>query len=269
MGAINYLVDDELAHALTALGFRLNHSTVKLHQFARDQLVVYVKRKTKTRPLVIHPHYFNIVDSIRSLVEVELAVPAKSYINSNLRAFSVYQVDHRVSESRHGIAVGVTRHSLTDLVNLLQHNTKIETPDGPIRAVCSEADPLTERERLQAARVGQGEFRSSLISYWQGTCPVTQVDHPAVLRASHIKSWSVSSNSERLNPNNGVLLAAHLDALFDRNLITFEDDGRLLISSLVSPANISRLGIPGGIRINGLSSEHAPFLQHHRAQFSP
>jgi putative restriction endonuclease len=36
----------------------------------------------------------------------------------------------------------------------------------------------------------------------------------ALLRASHIKPWSQSTDSERLDPANGILLAAHIDALF-------------------------------------------------------
>lgn len=132
-----------------------------------------------------------------------------------------------------------------------------------------EDNPLTERERLCAARIGQGEFRDALLIYWSGTCPVARVDHGAILRASHIKAWSKSSNVERLDPFNGILLCAHIDALFDRHLITFEDDGRLRVSAAVSAENRSRLGLLDDVMIDGLDRRHAPFLAHHRAQFQP
>ena len=159
--------------------------------------------------------------------------PIKTYVNSNLRAFPAYHADHRASEGRHGFAIGIEASCLRELVRLLKQGTTIAAPDGDVRIVAPEDDPLTERERLQAARIGQGEFRDALMIFWKSTCPVTGVDHAALLRASHIKPWRDASNDERLNPFNGLLLCAHVDTLFDRNLITFDDDGLIRISSLV------------------------------------
>ena len=45
------------------------------------------------------------------------------------------------------------------------------------------------------------------------------------------------TNSERLDPNNGILLSALVDRLFDRGLITFKDDGAALVSQRLSPAD--------------------------------
>ena len=70
-----------------------------------------------------------------------------------------------------------------------------------------------------------------------------------------------------LNPFNGLLLCAHIDALFDRHLITFEDDGLLRISSLVSSDNRVRLGLDPSYRITGLDARHWAFLAHHRGRF--
>jgi predicted restriction endonuclease len=52
-----------------------------------------------------------------------------------------------------------------------------------------------------------------------------------VLRASHIKPWKPSTDRERLDGHNGLLLTADLDALFDRGLISFDDDGEMLVSA--------------------------------------
>ncbi|MDC0682621.1 HNH endonuclease signature motif containing protein [Sorangium atrum] len=44
---------------------------------------------------------------------------------------------------------------------------------------------------------------------------------PALLRASHIKPWAdCETDAERLDVYNGILLAPHLDAAFDRGFIT-------------------------------------------------
>ena len=64
------------------------------------------------------------------------------------------------------------------------------------------------------------------MKYWCGHCPLSGIDEPKLLRASHIKSWAESTDKERLSPYNGVLLSANLDAAFDSGLISFSNDGQ-------------------------------------------
>lgn len=82
---------------------------------------------------------------------------------------------------------------------------------------------ITEREQLAKARIGQGRFRADVAAKWgRGeVCALTGVAIPEMLIASHIKPWRDSSNAERLDPMNGLLLAAHADRLFDRHLMSF------------------------------------------------
>lgn len=258
---------EALVDGLSNLGFTRTHETKKLVQLRRGELIVYVKRETHLRPLVVHPHYISLSDDFRAINGVDVQAPVRTYINSNLRAFPIYDADHRDSQSRHGFAIGVNADRLLTLVDLLEQGATIATPEGDVRVVAPEDDPLTEKERLQAARIGQGEFRDALLRYWASECPVTGVDHATALRASHIKPWREASNVERLNTFNGLLLCAHIDALFDQHLITFEDDGLLRISSLISAQNRSRLGLDPNCRISGLDARHSPFLEHHRSLF--
>ncbi len=74
------------------------------------------------------------------------------------------------------------------------------------------------------SRVGQGDFRKSLIEKYDGKCVVTGIDLTKLLIASHIKPWRISDNKERLSSENGLLLSANLDKLFDSGLITFMND---------------------------------------------
>ncbi len=69
---------------------------------------------------------------------------------------------------------------------------------------------------------------------WSYQCCVTGCGIQEALRASHIKPWSESKDSERLDPYNGLPLLATLDALFDKHLISFDPDGKMLISSELS-----------------------------------
>ncbi len=121
----------------------------------------------------------------------------------------------------------------------------------------------TERKALIQARIGQGPFRTALLTYW-GSCAVSGISEPAVLRASHIKPWRVASNRERLDQANGLLLAAHLDALFDAGLITFETDGKIRISSLLAVENTHKLGISPTMRLCRITTEHETYMEHHR-----
>ena len=78
----------------------------------------------------------------------------------------------------------------------------------------------TERESIVKSRIGQGQFRESLLDYWS-TCAVTGCQEPKLLRASHIKPWSKSEVTERLSLYNGLLLSPTLDICFDSGFISF------------------------------------------------
>jgi putative restriction endonuclease len=128
-----------------------------------------------------------------------------------------------------------------------------------------EALPATEREAIIKARIGQGRFREGLLQLWRG-CAVTDVRHPDLLRASHIKPWRWSSNDERLDPHNGLLLLPHYDHLFDRGYIAFDDAGTLLRSPAILTLPPERLGINPNARLRRLEPEHVPFLEYHFEQ---
>lgn len=121
----------------------------------------------------------------------------------------------------------------------------------------------TEKETLVSARIGQGAFRRSLIEHW-GACAVTKCKQYSLLRASHIRPWRDSDNSERLDPFNGILLVPNLDAALDEGLITFDETGAVQLSSKLSREDASLLGIRPGLRA-ALTPRHESYLQYHRA----
>lgn len=126
----------------------------------------------------------------------------------------------------------------------------------------------TEAVREVVQRVGQDIFRRTLIEYWGGRCAVTGLDVVEVLRASHIKPWADCENdAERLDVFNGLLLAPHLDALFDRGLVTFSEEGQLLRSPQLSAHQWALLGIDGvEVRADSLADGHRKYLTWHRAE---
>ena len=125
----------------------------------------------------------------------------------------------------------------------------------------------TEAERLVVQRVGQDIFRKSLINYWQGRCAVTGLNLVPLLRASHIKPWAeCESDAERLDVFNGLLLAPHLDALFDGGWISFDEDGGVLVSPELSGDQQARLGVQPGWRLAELPEPQNNYLAWHRRE---
>lgn len=123
----------------------------------------------------------------------------------------------------------------------------------------------TSRTSVITSRVGQYDFRKELFRIWK-SCAVTGCKVPAALRASHIKPWAACDSRERLDSMNGLLLVATLDALFDVGLISFEDNGALLISTLLPPEELPILGLAPGMRLRKINSAHAPYLAYHREE---
>lgn len=101
----------------------------------------------------------------------------------------------------------------------------------------------TTKQQLVLARQGQGVFRTRVLEL-ENACRLTKVENPRLLIASHIKPWRVcSSAAERLDGANGLLLAPHVDRLFDRGFISFADDGKVLLSSRLDLLDLKRLGL--------------------------
>ncbi|MFI0399111.1 MAG: HNH endonuclease [Thiolinea sp.] len=133
------------------------------------------------------------------------------------------------------------------------------------RELAKVKDTGTEIERLVKQRVGQDTFREALLDYWGGACAVTGIAIPEMLRASHAKPWSeCESDEERLDVFNGFLLSANLDALFDRGLISFGPDGKILISSKISTQQRQLIGLADQLRLRWVAPEHSPFLDWHQ-----
>ncbi|MCQ3938985.1 MAG: hypothetical protein DPW18_18350 [Chloroflexi bacterium] len=121
----------------------------------------------------------------------------------------------------------------------------------------------TTREAVIQSRIGQGQFRTSLIGYWQG-CSVSGCTQFEILKASHIKPWRYSTNEERLDVFNGLLLLPNMDTCFDSGFISFDDDGKIVISSKLSEATLLQLGINTDLKLSRVEEKHKAYLRFHR-----
>ena len=122
---------------------------------------------------------------------------------------------------------------------------------------------LSEREAIVKARIGQGRFRDSLIEYWLA-CAVTGCAEKALLLASHIKPWAKAELVERLSLYNGLLLSPTLDACFDSGYVSFDDEGKILISERLTRDDARVLGIHPDMLLRRVEPQHKKYLAFHR-----
>jgi putative restriction endonuclease len=159
-------------------------------------------------------------------------------------------------------------------------NLVLSAPDRTMADFATKLDDIVEdnikhdisldqtvREQLVRARRGQGIFRKRVLDV-EPVCRVTGTDKPNLLIASHIKPWrACGTAAERLDGSNGLMMAPHADFLFDRGLLSFEEDGRTIFSSQLTNTDADKLGMHIVQRPppRPLSNSSAAYLHHHRS----
>ncbi|WP_329854495.1 HNH endonuclease signature motif containing protein [Stenotrophomonas pavanii] len=139
-----------------------------------------------------------------------------------------------------------------------------ETEQAEIEAAIDDVGATSARRETEV-RTKQRLFRERLIGVEKG-CRLTGIEDLRFLRTSHIKPWADSSQDERVDGENGLLLAPHADLLFDRGWISFSSSGRILVSNHL-PSNIKdRLGLnlDASLRHRVFSPKQVSFLEFHR-----
>ena len=116
------------------------------------------------------------------------------------------------------------------------------------------------------ARLGQGKYREALLEECI-FCPITMINDERLLIASHIKPWAVSNDREKIDPKNGFMLSPLYDKLFDKGLISFTDDKRLIVSNWISPSNVRRMELENDKYYPKLpiDAQRSVYLDYHRS----
>lgn len=123
-------------------------------------------------------------------------------------------------------------------------------------------------------RRGQEYFRDAVLNNFGGRCGISGLAVRDLLIASHILPWSMHP-TERLNIRNGLCLSRLHDAAFDRYLISFDDNLRLLLSPRIKAELPHRsvaenFGTHEGKFLDVPDDAQPPepeFLAQHRAKF--
>ena len=138
-----------------------------------------------------------------------------------------------------------------ELEVIFNHNSEIETTK------------VTETKM----RNGHTTIYCKRLEQTMERCPITGISDLSLLRHSHIKPWSVSTDEEKLDGYNGLLLEYGYDMLFDRGWITFENDGTLLVSPRIPKELLSiywLLRHGKTYNIYNSSGKRSKYLEYHR-----
>lgn len=125
-----------------------------------------------------------------------------------------------------------------------------------------------EKKVLVNFRIQQSKFRRELILHWEG-CSITDCKNSKLLIASHIKPYSESNDEEKYDINNGLLLTPTFDKLFDLNLISFTNEGKILLSNNLDTEDLQSLGITGNekLKMGKVSQSTLNYLDYQREKF--
>jgi HNH endonuclease len=123
--------------------------------------------------------------------------------------------------------------------------------------------PTTEKEQLVKARRGQGLFRLRVEAI-EAKCRLTHTTDKRFLVASHMKPWRLSDNTEKLDGNNGLLLAPHVDCLFDKGWISFSDEGAILYAAEDIKSLMTQWGLDSRSNVGHFNKRQREYLAFHR-----
>jgi putative restriction endonuclease len=270
------LNSEEIEKVLYQLGFKCHINNVRIHGFKREDIEFPLFVKTpangqvspvKKNPLVVHPNIYSLSLGWQGYVVGVEIFKDKFLHNSNLDGFP-----ERVNKKgliSYGLSACVeSGESLRSFVRFIADKTTKNninlSESEDLKNAEGEFEEVDEtiKKTLIDARRGQGKYRAQLVEYWT-ECSVTGVKVIELLRASHIKPWRDSTNSERLDCYNGLLLNPNLDAAFDRGFISFSDNGGIIISEGLK-AEAELLSISGDMELKKVDVEHMKYLKWHR-----
>lgn len=89
------------------------------------------------------------------------------------------------------------------------------------------------------------------------------MNNKELLIASHIKPWNKSDPNEKVNEFNGLLLCPNHDRIFDKGLITFDDNGKIIISKHLKQLDRILVNVRDDMFIV-VTNDNIDFIRYHR-----
>lgn len=189
--------------------------------------------------------YYGRAYPLRMQIHWEYDVPSRI-------AFDLFEYETSININEDQIGITTT---IDGFVQKPQRSAVIGTP------------PQTEIEILQKVRTAQTAYRTKVLALWNNKCAVTSVDNPSWLIASHIKPWHESSDLEKIDPYNSLLLNPNYDKLFDRGVISFSPTtGHIILPEVQSKEmwnNLNKMHIDDSVSLSFVPENTAKYLEYH------
>ncbi|MCX6402601.1 MAG: HNH endonuclease signature motif containing protein, partial [Actinobacteria bacterium] len=119
---------------------------------------------------------------------------------------------------------------------------------------------ILEVHQLVKARRGQGIFKMR-VKKNEKSCRITGLEIQQHLIASHIKPWAKSSDEEKIDGSNGLLLSPHVDHLFDNGYLSFKGNGEVVFSNKLQYRVLSAWHIDPEINAGKFNKKQASYLE--------
>lgn len=168
-----------------------------------------------------------------------------------------------IPEAMATVIIGLLGTEAQEILELATKAGQFSDSAAIDQVMSDEGLSATQRSQIFQARIGQGLFRSR-VAELELSCRITGINDERFLIASHMKPWSKSTNFQRLDGHNGLLLTPNIDRLFDRGYLSFRDDGRPLLSRLLPDSVRTSWFAQGNSEPRGLSTGQRPYMAYHR-----
>lgn len=158
--------------------------------------------------------------------------------------------------------------------NMAEYVDEVETPVLPAPQQVFEYPGFREDavgynvNAVRTERRGQSFFRKMILASYDGRCALSGVENPALLVASHIEAWADNPDL-RLKPTNGICLNPLLDRAFEKGLIGFDAEHRVLYSKNLEPVTRQRIESNSSdqLRLPRRFLPDPDLLREHRTRF--
>lgn len=179
----------------------------------------------------LHELYFFVLDETRkkdasdwNIQGIPKSYLQNGYCSAALKSYQTFIVENSYEKSLLDVfeAYKGDENELPGELDLDMKNTEL---------LIEGLDEKLGLEALRIVRVrsNQNVFRKMILKIYNESCCITGLNIPEINIASHIIPWA-EDESIRLDPRNGLCLSATYDAAFDRNMISLDEDYRIILS---------------------------------------
>lgn len=171
---------------------------------------------------------------IIALMRVDIENVMKGFLDRNELDYYVHEATQSGFIERKYNQIGYLHNILNKLDEICFVNNELYFTEDAKRIFGEEIEVVTKKRNPYLHLLYKNQLKEeSFAAYSAEKCMVECLDYP-VLIASHIKPFIKSNDFEAYDVNNGILLSRNFDSLFDLGYITFDTDGKVIVSAQVS-----------------------------------